>query len=99
LKDNQMNSDEELHHSNIYDMLVRSGIQGDDSLSFFLGIIEKISCLKATLLEGSQKMMQQLKPHLNQGAHLSMRIGVIYILFAPGEVNSNPTTMSRRTRH
>jgi hypothetical protein len=50
--------------------MIKNLVQGDGCLNFFLGVIGKISCLKATVLEGSQEVLQQFRPRLNQGGSI-----------------------------
>jgi hypothetical protein len=60
-------SDEDLHHSNRNNQLVRDEIQSDGSLNIFIGAEERFSCLANSLSCWNQSLKQNLRSHLHRG--------------------------------
>jgi hypothetical protein len=89
LKGSYIDSDEELHHFNEDDRLVRNEDNSDGYLSIFLRAEKIISCLSRTLLDWNQLTMQLLRPHLNRGGPIYAKGRVFGFSIRDPDANSN----------
>jgi hypothetical protein len=81
-------SDEELHHFNMINLLVKRNNQYDGNLRFFLGLENRLSSLKKghfklifNCLNWNQFVEWSLKPHWNRRGLSNTRSGSLFLYF------------------